>query len=566
MDVKSAFLNGKLKEEVYVKQPPGFERSVFLNHVCKLDKALYGLKQAPRAWYETLSTFLTKHKFVRGFDLKGYSDSDYTGCNMDRKSTSAEYVVAAGCCANILWMKSQLTDYDIIYKRDHILKGDIELHFIPTQYQLVDIFTKPLDEPTFKRLIEAFTRAPNQYKEYLSEFWYIAKTLEDSKIWVSTRTRGIRGEICITTFRNALRAHYLPHSSKYVTPPSLAVVRPWFATIRYSGEIGAKGTLKKSFLPLVDEMHKEDQQAASGPPSLGVTSKEGADPQLSSGTNPSVLVEKTKSVGDGLKTAHTNLCTNKESRSAKISKIIKPKYLSNLMQDTRSDFIGIDFPKDEPIIVRGKSEEEETKRHKDTHTTSHDVPKDTLVPHPPSPKLVQLQELKDRVLLLQSHNLKLKQQKEKVEAEVSFLNAQPLYPNVNQLTELLVTSLKPKLSNLLALHDFGSSIPTELKELPSMIIDLSREVKELKKHSKKKAEAEVAFLKAQPLYPSVNHLTELLLIKKDKGKEAMSSKDAKEEETESDSKNDHANPADSMVETSKQKKLKKFSFVTKGGE
>ncbi|GKC66714.1 hypothetical protein Tco_1099312 [Tanacetum coccineum] len=140
-----------------------------------------------------------------GFDLKGYLDSDYA--NIDRKSTSgacqllggklvcwsakkqqsvamssaeAEYVAAAGCYANILWMKSQLTNYDIIYEkvpifcdntsaiaisnnpvlhsrtkhidiryhfiRDHILKGDNELHFIPTQYQLDDIFTKPLDE------------------------------------------------------------------------------------------------------------------------------------------------------------------------------------------------------------------------------------------------------------------------------------------------------------------------------------------------------------------------------------------------------------------------------------
>ncbi|GKD70978.1 retrovirus-related pol polyprotein from transposon TNT 1-94 [Tanacetum coccineum] len=66
MDAKSAFLNGKLKEEVYVKQPPGFESNEFPNHVYKLDKALYGLKQAPQAWYETLSTFLTEHKFVRG--------------------------------------------------------------------------------------------------------------------------------------------------------------------------------------------------------------------------------------------------------------------------------------------------------------------------------------------------------------------------------------------------------------------------------------------------------------------------------------------------------------------
>ncbi|GJU38131.1 retrovirus-related pol polyprotein from transposon TNT 1-94 [Tanacetum coccineum] len=78
MDVKSAFLNGKLKEEVYVKQPHGFESSEFPDYVCKLDKALYGLKQAPKAW-------------------------------------------------------------------DHNLKGDIELHFIPTEYQLTDIFTKPLD-------------------------------------------------------------------------------------------------------------------------------------------------------------------------------------------------------------------------------------------------------------------------------------------------------------------------------------------------------------------------------------------------------------------------------------
>ncbi|GJY18868.1 retrovirus-related pol polyprotein from transposon TNT 1-94 [Tanacetum coccineum] len=64
MDVKSAFLNGKLKEEVYVKQPSGFESSEFPNYVCKLDKALYGLKQAPKSWYETLLTFLTKHRGV----------------------------------------------------------------------------------------------------------------------------------------------------------------------------------------------------------------------------------------------------------------------------------------------------------------------------------------------------------------------------------------------------------------------------------------------------------------------------------------------------------------------
>ncbi|GJZ29271.1 reverse transcriptase domain-containing protein [Tanacetum coccineum] len=89
---------------------------------------------------------------ARGFDLKRYSDSDYAGCNMDRKSTpgacqllggklvcwsakkqqsvaissaEAEYIAAAGCCANILWMKIQLTDYDIIYENVPINTGAI---------------------------------------------------------------------------------------------------------------------------------------------------------------------------------------------------------------------------------------------------------------------------------------------------------------------------------------------------------------------------------------------------------------------------------------------------------
>ncbi|XP_074318888.1 uncharacterized protein LOC141655722 [Silene latifolia] len=66
MDVKTAFLNGYLQEEVYVEQPPGFLDSNFPNHVYKLDKALYGLKQAPRSWYDRLSKFLIENGFQRG--------------------------------------------------------------------------------------------------------------------------------------------------------------------------------------------------------------------------------------------------------------------------------------------------------------------------------------------------------------------------------------------------------------------------------------------------------------------------------------------------------------------
>jgi hypothetical protein len=66
MDVKSAFLNGPIKEEVNVEQPPGFESEGYPNHVYKLHKVLYGLKQAPRAWYECLRSLLIENGFRIG--------------------------------------------------------------------------------------------------------------------------------------------------------------------------------------------------------------------------------------------------------------------------------------------------------------------------------------------------------------------------------------------------------------------------------------------------------------------------------------------------------------------
>nr|GEY19815.1 retrovirus-related Pol polyprotein from transposon TNT 1-94 [Tanacetum cinerariifolium] len=66
MDVKTTFLNGELKEEVYVSQPEGFVDPDHLTHVYRLKKSLYGLNQAPRAWYDTLSWFLLDDKFSKG--------------------------------------------------------------------------------------------------------------------------------------------------------------------------------------------------------------------------------------------------------------------------------------------------------------------------------------------------------------------------------------------------------------------------------------------------------------------------------------------------------------------
>jgi histone deacetylase 1/2 len=59
LDIQNAFLHGVLGEEVYMRQPPGFEDSTYTGHLCRLDKALYGLKQAPRAWHARLSSVLT---------------------------------------------------------------------------------------------------------------------------------------------------------------------------------------------------------------------------------------------------------------------------------------------------------------------------------------------------------------------------------------------------------------------------------------------------------------------------------------------------------------------------
>ncbi|GJT46304.1 cytokinin dehydrogenase 3-like protein [Tanacetum coccineum] len=85
--------------------------SEFPDYVCKLDKALYGLKQAPRA------------------------------CLMCKISVQSKGITSSFCEKN-----------PQVPERDRILKGDIELHFIPTEYHLANIFTKPLDEPTFTRL------------------------------------------------------------------------------------------------------------------------------------------------------------------------------------------------------------------------------------------------------------------------------------------------------------------------------------------------------------------------------------------------------------------------------
>ncbi|GJY58534.1 hypothetical protein Tco_0458426 [Tanacetum coccineum] len=173
------------------------------------------------------------------------------------------------------------------------------------------------------------------------------------------------------------------------------------------------------------------------------------------GTNPNVLVDKTKSVSEGLETILTTLETGKGA--------------------------DLESQKDDRIIVVNESEEKEDK-DKGIHADSKFETKDTSVPKPLYPRSIQLKELTNQVLILQSQKRKLDLEKNKAEAEVAFLLAQPSFPNVTQLTELLVKSLKPEFLKILSTHDFSSSLPTELKELLSKFNELTEEVKGLKIH------------------------------------------------------------------------------------
>ncbi|GKB36629.1 RNA-directed DNA polymerase, eukaryota, reverse transcriptase zinc-binding domain protein [Tanacetum coccineum] len=100
--------------------------------------------------------------------LTAFADADHAGCQDIRRSTSAEYIAMSGCCAQILWMRSQLTDYGLGFNKipmskhidirfhfikEHVENGVIKLYFVNTKYQLADIFTKALARERIEFLI-----------------------------------------------------------------------------------------------------------------------------------------------------------------------------------------------------------------------------------------------------------------------------------------------------------------------------------------------------------------------------------------------------------------------------
>nr|GEX71549.1 hypothetical protein [Tanacetum cinerariifolium] len=279
MDVKTAFLNGNLREEVYVSQPDGFVDQDNPNHVYKLKKALYGLEQAPSACPRGI--FINQSKYALeslkkyGFEscdlvdtpmvdkskldedkegkavdpshyrvaLTAFADADHAGCQDTRRSTSgslqflgerliswsskrqksaaissteAEYIALSGCCAQILWMRSQLTNYglgfnkipmccdnksaialccnnvqysrpkhiDIRYHfiKEHVENGMIELYFVNTetmdmiidQQVALDEALVVYDVLRLTPFYKAFLVTADVPEIYMQEFWATA--------------------------------------------------------------------------------------------------------------------------------------------------------------------------------------------------------------------------------------------------------------------------------------------------------------------------------------------------------------------------------------------------------
>nr|GEZ79580.1 hypothetical protein [Tanacetum cinerariifolium] len=262
MDVKSAFLYGTIEEEVYVCQPPGFEDPEYLDKVYKVVKALYGLHQAPRACQDKyVAEILKKFRLSEGksastpidgekpllkdsdvtpkvshlnvvkrifrylkgkpylglwypkdspFDLVAYSDSDYAGANLDKKSTTggcqflgcrliswqckkqivvatssteAEYVAAASGCAQVLWIQNQLLDYGVFNSPMlHVLRVEMVINspWMMSKNWLVQKQTTLDAAEGFEQIIDflsgsyihyALTVSPHIYISCIKQFW-----------------------------------------------------------------------------------------------------------------------------------------------------------------------------------------------------------------------------------------------------------------------------------------------------------------------------------------------------------------------------------------------------------
>nr|GEW78830.1 hypothetical protein [Tanacetum cinerariifolium] len=315
-------------------------------------------------------------------------------------------------------------------------------------------------------LRKPFIKSPNMYQEYLAEFWYSTKALENSNVSFLVPTGGIYGKVGLNTFRNAIGAHYLPYSSEYVAPPSIDVIKKWFPMIEYGEEVSTKGTLRNSLRP-PRWRNKKPATSSKQPSMSGKEATNGGSSKAPTSIDPHVLVDQTKSVSEGLETVLTQPTTEKGASSTTIhydkekaspgihgdkeeaSSIIKLEDLAKLVSQIQPSFKDLDSPEDDHFIIVDKSDKDEPNAEtKDTSSQKH----------------------------------KLELEKNKVEAEAAILNAQLSFPNVEHLNELLWKLPKEFLS-LPAKVELAQAKLKTLDALPSLLLNVTKALHKFKEDS-----------------------------------------------------------------------------------
>ncbi|GJU97391.1 retrovirus-related pol polyprotein from transposon TNT 1-94 [Tanacetum coccineum] len=265
MDVKTAFLNGELKEEVYVSQPEGFIDPDSPNHVYHLKKALYGLKQAPRAWYDTLSKFLLAQGFSKGVvdptlfirktgkhTLHIYVDDIKFALTDPRDYTMADMIIPA----NVVPAEQAPAIAPPIRTDDQILpvrnwvpigKSNCVLDILkPQKSPIAQVSVAILKNINFLR---AFTASSTIPAIYIKQFW--DTMCYDSNIgmyrcqldeqWFNLHKEIIRDAIQITPTND---------NDPFMAPPSSDTV------IKYVNTLGYLSTLKTVFRMSVNSLYQ----------------------------------------------------------------------------------------------------------------------------------------------------------------------------------------------------------------------------------------------------------------------------------------------------------------------
>ncbi|GJS13370.1 hypothetical protein Tco_0407842 [Tanacetum coccineum] len=380
--------------------------------------------------YVDLSILATTLNKVERSILKGIY-------RQEKHFAEAEYVAAARCCANILWMKSQIGDYDIVFEKVSIFCDNALKKSQPERSPFTDHM---LAICTINELV-AF-QAPTTSSQ--------TKKNDSKGAKHGAKTRR-RKKSTLSTINNPL--------SKLEATKNASLSKE--ATESQAGHFKRQATSSPTYLWITSEVRADPQlisvvsvsstelvfsastmihsESSSGHDALANSTAE-ANPGKST---PKDLLSQQQGNDEGSKNFSFNhiieeFDTSPEFTSSDdVIEEIKLEDLSKLVKDVGIETMKLDFPEDDqPFMVLNDEEE----------------------------------------------NNKLEKEKAAAEAEAAFLSAQPLFSNMEQLTKLLVKSMKPELSKLITYHGFCTSIPTELKELPSKIVDINEAVEDIKKY------------------------------------------------------------------------------------